>query len=138
MIENIAQTAVIERCLAAASHCMQLGNDRRANAWMKAEFREVAREVAHLRLSGETKVGLFLLPMEEELVNHHGLEIGRRLYTDFVDAFWIQTWTILPLDEERLERETQRLTDWHLRAQTSRAIRHQILLNHNQSRIPQN
>jgi hypothetical protein len=88
---------VIARCLAAASLCVKDGNNRRANVFMKGEFREMAREVSRWELGGEAKASLLLHPMEKELVSRYGSLLGRRLYWDFVDAFWLQSWTNEPL-----------------------------------------
>ena len=88
---------VMARFLVAAGLCVKDGNNRRANVLMKALFRDIAREVAAWRLSGEAKVKLFLRPMEEELVHRYGAILGRRLYWDFVDAFWLQSWSVEPL-----------------------------------------
>jgi hypothetical protein len=126
MLEPITTSKVIERCLAAASCCVELGNDREANASMKAEFREVAREVSYWQLSGETKASLFLDRMEHELLYRHGQVVGRRLYVDFIDAFWIQTWIDVPLDLDRLERPVGNLANWHLRIDSERILRRRI------------
>jgi hypothetical protein len=126
MFENIIKSEIIDRCLAAALFCIELGNDRRANDLMKAEFREVAREVSHWQLSGETKACLFLAPMEEELVSRHGQDLGRMLYVDFVDAFWIQAWIDVPLDVEKLERNVCSSTDRHDQLLTDRTLRRRI------------
>ncbi len=126
MIEHIITDDIVDRCLAVAEICIELGNDCRANALMKAEFREIAREVSHWQLSGEMKADLFLVPMEEELTQRHGPEIGRTLYSDFIDAFWLQTWTEIPLDLERLARSQGWMTDWHQQVQADLQWRREI------------
>ena len=93
---------------------------------MKAEFRELAKEVSHWQLTGDIKADLFLLPMEEELLSRHGDLIGRRLYWDFVDAFWIQTWTEIPLDFSQMERAVGPMMDLFERLQSDRALRRMI------------
>jgi hypothetical protein len=129
MTEQIARSEVIDRCLAAALCCVEVGNDRRANDLMKAEFRAVARDVSQWQLSSETKVELFLLPMEEELVLRHGLQVGRKLFSDFIDAFWVQTWTDVPLDPKKLQR-AEPLTDSQQLAQVARSLRRMIVVSH--------
>lgn len=138
MFQTIISEAVIDRCLAAASFYLEYGNDRRANALMKEEFREIAREVARLELSGETKVDLFLLPMREELVNRHGQQVGRMIFSDFVDAFWIQSWTDIPLDPVRLERASKPLIDWHDRVQFDQELRRQVIDLHLSDNVSRN
>jgi hypothetical protein len=88
------------RCLAAVARCFKNGNSPQSVEIMKAEVREVAREVARWRLSGEAKARIFLRPMEEVLVNQYGAHNGRRLYWDFFDAFWLQSWSMIPLETD--------------------------------------
>jgi hypothetical protein len=84
---------VTNRCLASLSRCFKQGHDEPAVDQMKAEIRLIARDVANWHLSGEAKARIFLRPMEEVLVNHYGSHVGRRLYWDFVDAFWLPSWS---------------------------------------------
>ncbi len=88
---------VTTRTPAALSRCFKDGNDSRAVMIMKAEIRQIAREIASWQLSGEAKARIFLKPMEEMLVNHYGSHVGRKLYWAYVDAFWLQSWSVIPL-----------------------------------------
>jgi hypothetical protein len=106
---------MIDRCLAAASHCIEHGNDGQAIDLMKAKFQEAAREVSLWELGGIKKAGLFLRPMEKALVKRHGPLVGREIYWDFVDSFWIQSWTDVPLEENRLKRPIAQTKEWHWR-----------------------
>jgi hypothetical protein len=93
---------VTSRSLAAASRCFKQGNTLQAVEAMKDEVREIARDVARWHLSGEAKARVFLRPLEEVLVNHYGSHNGRRLYWDFVDAFWLQSWSETLLEPGRV------------------------------------
>ncbi len=95
---------IIPRCLAAAIRCVTDGNDQRAKLAMKARFREIAREVSRWQLSGEAKAKQFVRPLEEELVNRFGSLIGRRLYWEFFDAFWLLSLTNEDLVHAKTER----------------------------------
>ncbi len=130
MVVNFTTSEIIKRCLAAASSCVEVGNDRVANDLMKDEFREVAREVAYWQLSGEAKAELFLVPMEVELINRHGQQVGRSLYSDFIAAFWTQSWTDIPLDRKRLERNRAWSIDWHQKVQADVDWRRGIINSH--------
>jgi hypothetical protein len=100
---KLAIIDVIPRCLAATCRCLGEENNPQADLAMKDEFRAIAREVSRWQLSGESKARHFLRPMEKELVNRYGATIGRRLYWDFVEAFWIQSWTSEPIVPPKLE-----------------------------------
>ncbi len=93
------------RCFEAVARCFQEGNQPEAVEAMKAEVRLIARDVARWRLGGEAKAKLFLKPMEETLVNHYGAHVGRRLYWDYLEAFWLQSWSVEPLPPIETERE---------------------------------
>jgi hypothetical protein len=95
----IAETTAL--CFNSLARCCKQGNDARAVFLMKDEIRQIARGIAQYRLSGEAKARLFLKPMETALVKHYGAHVGRRLYWSFVDAFWLQSWSVtsLPLNE---------------------------------------
>jgi hypothetical protein len=91
------------RCLESLSRCFKDGNTARSVEVMKSEVREVAREIAQWQLSGEAKARVFLRPMEDILVNQYGSHNGRRLYWDYFDAFWLQSWstdTLVPSEAE--------------------------------------
>jgi hypothetical protein len=90
---DITIASVTVHCMASVSRCVQEGVDHHSIAIMKAEIRRVAREVSRWRLSGEAKARLFLRPMENQLVCEYGSHFGRRLYWDFIDAFWLQSWS---------------------------------------------
>lgn len=93
MPRKLTSAGVKTRCLASISWYVENGNHLKAKLAMKAEIRELAREVAHWCLNGESKARLFLRPMEAELVQRYGPHLGRQLYWDFVDVFWLQTWS---------------------------------------------
>jgi hypothetical protein len=99
--------------MASASACIASGNDHHANDLMKAELGEIAREVALWEMSGEMKAQLYFGPMEQRLLDHFGLSVGRDLFRDFVDAFWLQSWTRVPLNRAKLERCVKPTTEWH-------------------------
>ncbi len=96
---------VTTRNFAALSRCFKDGNNTASVQIMKAEIRQIAREVAHWQLSGETKARIFLKPIEKVLVDHYGSHVGRRLYWDYVDAFWLQSWSVVPLPQPEPEPE---------------------------------
>jgi hypothetical protein len=93
---------VTAKSLSAASRCFKEGSTSQAIEVMKDEVRLIAREVARWQLSGEAKARIFLRPLETVLVNHYGSHNGRRLYWDFVDAFWLQSWSETPLEISRV------------------------------------
>ena len=93
MSRKLTSDEVKNRCLASICVCVENGNQLMAKMTMKAEIRELAREVARWCLNGESKARLFLRPMEGELVRRFGPHLGRQLYWDFVEVFWLQTWS---------------------------------------------
>ena len=129
---------VVERCLGAASNCVEMGHDRGAIEIMNQEFREVAREVAHWGLNGETKATLFLIPMEVELNLRHGDQLGRRLYREFISAFWLQTWSEERLDPERIVRRPNPRTDLFSYMQMDHASLSRIAARHYEGQFQPN
>jgi hypothetical protein len=104
---------ITSRSLASVTRCFKSGNTPKSIEVMKAEVRQIAREVALWQLSGEVKARIFLRPMEELLVNHYGAHNGRRLYWSFFDGFWLQSWseTLLesgPKVDQNAEPEIER------------------------------
>jgi hypothetical protein len=81
------------RCLAVMSRSVQEGNTPEATLAMRSEILEIAREASHWNLGCETKARLLLRPMEEALVDRYGSHLGRRLYWDFVEGFWITSFS---------------------------------------------
>jgi hypothetical protein len=115
---------VVDSCMNSASACIESGNGRQAIELMRAELGEIARQVALWKMSGENKASLFFRPMEERLLDLYGPSIGRNLFQDFIDAFWLQSWTEFPLDFARLERDVEPTAEWHRRVITGhRSIR---------------
>jgi hypothetical protein len=111
-------TNVVDFCMSSASACIESGNSRQANDLMRAELGEIARQVARWEMSGENKALLFFRPMEKRLLNRYGPSIGRNLFLDFIDAFWLQSWTVFPLDPAKPGRDIESTAEWHRRILT--------------------
>jgi hypothetical protein len=114
---------ILDLCLEAASVCVEHGNDAPANQVMKSKFSNAARNVSQWNLGGIRKAGLFLRPMERSLVKRFGPLVGRELYWDFVESFWIQSWTDVPLDDSRMERPILHTKEWHWRLMAHRTLK---------------
>jgi hypothetical protein len=104
---------VVDYCMALAADCVKRGNGRQANRLMNVEFAKVARQVSLWQMSSDLKVVLFLNPMERRLLSVHGPALGRRLWLDFVESFWLQSFTEVPLDRARLARVIESTAEWH-------------------------
>jgi hypothetical protein len=98
---------VFRGCLESLIRCVRDASNPRANEVMKSEIRNIARKVSLWELSGEEKARVFLRPMEVELVRRYGSHFGRRLYWDFFDAFWLQSWSRTSLDRPEQGRSLE-------------------------------
>jgi hypothetical protein len=102
------------RCLAVISRSVKEGNTVRANLVMKAEIHKIAREVSHWQLGGEAKARHLLRPMEEVLVSRHGSQVGRRLYWDFVEAFWLASFPDSSVARSEQGQPASRVFEWEM------------------------
>ncbi len=91
MSNSFPTDTVIDRCLSVAGRCVFHQYNAPAREFMRAQFQEIAQEIAPWRLDVEEEERLILQPTWTGLVNRYGLAWGRKLYLDFVLAFWKQS-----------------------------------------------
>lgn len=119
---------VVDVCIALACDCVERGNDHQANQIMRLGFAKIAQYVSLWQMSGDLKAILFLRPMERRLIHLYGPTIGGSLWLDFVDSFWLQSWTDVPLDHDRLTRNIEPTAEWHRQILIKHQSYHRIAL----------
>jgi hypothetical protein len=88
MSNSFSAETVIDRCLCVANRCVTHSYSDQARAFMKAQFEEIAQEVASWRLDDHDQNLLVLRPTWSVMVYKYGSGLGRRLYLDFIHSYW--------------------------------------------------